>query len=47
VPTIEALADRAHDRFDDYILVFPVESGLDPLYIVFNQPAKQAFTGYW
>lgn len=38
VPTIEALADRAHDRFDDYILVFPVESGLDPLYIVFNRP---------
>ncbi|WP_416739776.1 bacteriocin immunity protein [Pseudomonas sp. NFX71] len=40
VPTIEAKAERAHDRFDDYILVFPVSSGLDPLYIVFNRPAK-------
>ncbi|WP_256666883.1 S-type pyocin domain-containing protein [Pseudomonas sp. SJZ080] len=35
-PIIEANAGQAHDRFDDYILVFPVESGLDPLYIVFN-----------
>jgi hypothetical protein len=39
-PTIEASADRMHDRFDDYILVFPVESGLDPIYIVFNRPAQ-------
>lgn len=39
VPTIEANAEQAHDRFDDYILVFPVESGLGPLYIVFNRPA--------
>lgn len=37
VPTIEANAEQAHD---DYILVFPVESGLDPLYIVFNRPAQ-------
>ncbi|MHC8367302.1 bacteriocin immunity protein [Pseudomonas sp. ZT5P21] len=40
-PTIEAFADRTHDRFDDYILVFPVESGLDPLYIVFNDRTGQ------
>ena len=39
-PTIEAFADEAHGRFDDYILVFPVESGLDPIYIVFNRPAQ-------
>lgn len=46
VPIIEANTEQARDGFDDYILVFPVESGLDPLYIVFNQPAKQAFTGH-
>ena len=39
-PTIEAFADEAHGRFDDYILVFPVESGLDPIYIIFNRPAQ-------
>ncbi|MCP1495401.1 hypothetical protein J2Y86_000108 [Pseudomonas migulae] len=40
VPTIEANAEHAHDRFDDYILIFPVSSGIDPLYIVFNRPAQ-------
>ena len=38
VPVIETHAEQGHDRFDDYILVFPIESGLDPIYIVFNRP---------
>src|SRR5690606_32810376 len=40
VPTMEAKAGRVHGWFNDDILVFPVSSRLDPLYIVFNRPAK-------
>jgi hypothetical protein len=27
--------------YDEYILVFPVESGIDPLYFMFNDRAEQ------
>jgi hypothetical protein len=40
VPTIEVDAEPVNGRHDDYILVFPVESGLDPLYIAFHHPAQ-------
>lgn len=36
VPPLESLIDKEDLRFDDYIVVFPVESGLDPLYVMFR-----------
>lgn len=37
VPLIEPLAGEAHTtRYDDYILVFPADSGLDPLYVTLS-----------
>lgn len=36
VPLIEHFADMTQVRFDDYIVVFPEGSGLEPLYIMFR-----------
>lgn len=36
VPPLESLIAKEDLRFDDYIVVFPVESGLDPLYVMFR-----------
>jgi hypothetical protein len=36
VPLLEPLIDKESLRFDDYIVVFPVESGLDPVYVMFR-----------
>ncbi|MEK1841284.1 MAG: S-type pyocin domain-containing protein, partial [Pseudomonas sp.] len=36
VPLLEAFNDMAAIRFDDYVVVFPPASGLDPLYIMFR-----------
>jgi hypothetical protein len=37
VPTLEPLASEGKDlRIDDYIVVFPSESELDPLYVIFT-----------
>ncbi|MHC8371860.1 bacteriocin immunity protein [Pseudomonas sp. MDT1-85] len=36
VPVLESFSDMAAIRFDDYVVVFPPASGLDPLYIVFR-----------
>ena len=37
VPTLEPLAGEGKDlRIDDYIVVFPSESELDPLYVIFT-----------
>ena len=36
VPLLEAFNDMAAIRFDDYVIVFPPASGLDPLYIMFR-----------
>lgn len=36
VPLLEPLIDKERLRFDDYIVVFPVDSGLDPLYVMFG-----------
>lgn len=36
VPPLESLIDKEGLGFDDYIVVFPVESGLDPVYVMFR-----------
>ncbi|VVN04809.1 bacteriocin immunity protein [Pseudomonas fluorescens] len=36
VPRLEPPIDKENLRFDDYIVVFPIESGLDPLYVMFR-----------
>ena len=36
VPVLESFSDMAAIRFDDYVVVFPSASGLDPLYIMFR-----------
>lgn len=36
VPVLESFSDMAAIRFDDYVVVFPPASGLDPLYIMFR-----------
>lgn len=36
VPLIERFADLAQVKFDDYIVVFPHNSGLSPVYIMFR-----------
>jgi hypothetical protein len=36
VPTLEPFPVKEDARFDDYIIVFPPESGLEPLYIMFR-----------
>lgn len=35
-PLLESFSDIAAIRFDDYVVVFPPASGLDPLYIMFR-----------
>jgi hypothetical protein len=35
-PLLEFFSDMAEIRFDDYVVVFPPASGLDPLYIMFR-----------
>lgn len=35
-PLLESFSDMAEIRFDDYVVVFPPASGLDPLYIMFR-----------
>ncbi|WP_339499294.1 bacteriocin immunity protein [Pseudomonas silesiensis] len=40
VPTLEPFTGEEDARFDDYIIVFPVESGFDPLYIMFRNPTE-------
>ena len=36
VPTLAAFDSIEGVRFDDYVVVFPQDSGLEPLYVVFN-----------
>lgn len=36
VPLLEPLIDKENLHFDDYIVVFPVDSGLDPVYVMFR-----------
>lgn len=36
VPTLESLDSIDEVRCDDYIVVFPHDSGLDPVYVLFN-----------
>lgn len=36
VPVLESFSDMTAIRFDDYVVVFPPASGLDPLYIMFR-----------
>jgi hypothetical protein len=36
VPLIERFADLSQVQFDDYIVVFPHDSGFEPLYIMFR-----------
>jgi hypothetical protein len=36
VPVLESFSDLAAIGFDDYVVVFPPASGLDPLYILFR-----------
>ncbi|MFK3816660.1 S-type pyocin domain-containing protein [Pseudomonas sp. NPDC089407] len=36
VPIIERFTDLRQVRFDDYIVVFPPQSGLAPLYVMFR-----------
>lgn len=36
VPLLESFSDMAAIRFDDYVVVFPPASGLDPVYIMFR-----------
>ncbi|WP_460146148.1 bacteriocin immunity protein [Pseudomonas sp. S2_A02] len=36
VPLLESFSDMAAIRFDDYVVVFPPATGLDPLYIMFR-----------
>lgn len=36
VPVLESFSDMAAIRFDDYVVVFPPASGMDPLYIMFR-----------
>ena len=39
-PLLESFSDIAAIRFDDYVVVFPPESGLDPLYIMFRDRSE-------
>ncbi|WP_339504991.1 bacteriocin immunity protein [Pseudomonas sp. RL_105y_Pfl2_101] len=36
VPTLETFESIEEVRFDDYVVVFPQDSGLEPVYVVFN-----------
>ncbi|MGV8887614.1 MAG: bacteriocin immunity protein [Pseudomonas sp.] len=36
VPLLETFSDIKATRFDDYVVVFPADSGLDPLYVMFR-----------
>ncbi|KHK63120.1 bacteriocin immunity protein [Pseudomonas frederiksbergensis] len=36
VPTLETFESIEEVRFDDYVVVFPQNSGLEPVYVVFN-----------
>ncbi|CAI0786907.1 colicin-like bacteriocin tRNase domain-containing protein [Serratia quinivorans] len=40
--TLTALPSGDVQKIHDYILVPPVESGLDPIYVMFNKPRKKA-----
>ncbi|MHC8339548.1 S-type pyocin domain-containing protein [Pseudomonas sp. HLT2-19-2] len=35
-PLFEPFSDIEATRFDDYVVVFPTDSGLDPLYVIFR-----------
>jgi len=37
VPTLESSDSIGEVGFDDYVVVFPQDSGLEPLYVVFNE----------
>lgn len=39
VPTLESFNSIEEVRFDDYVVVFPLGSGLEPVYVVFNGTA--------
>lgn len=38
VPTLSSFDSLKAVRFDDYVVVFPQDSGLEPLYVAFNNP---------
>lgn len=42
VPLLETLTDPASVVFEDYVVVFPANSGLDPVYVMFRNPLEFA-----
>ncbi|WP_256579484.1 S-type pyocin domain-containing protein [Pseudomonas sp. B26(2017)] len=42
VPLLETFTESSTVVFDDYVVVFPAESGLDPVYVMFRNPLEFA-----
>ncbi|WP_248742873.1 MULTISPECIES: S-type pyocin domain-containing protein [unclassified Pseudomonas] len=42
VPLLETFSDPADVVFEDYVVVFPKDSGLDPAYVMFRNPLEFA-----